>query len=275
MVTMFMFYSGYGIYESIKKNKKDYIKRIPKKRILITLIHFDVAVLTFAIVNYFTGHQNTFFEILSAMTGWGGIGNSNWYIFAILCLYLGTYISFQLFDKNNKKALIANWAITILTMITIAAFRTKANAYCYNTLLCYPLGMTWSFYKEKINSFLFNNKKYLFVLVPSIIFFLGIKRLEHVNTIYFIISSTLFVIIVLLLTMKVNLTSKILKWFGDNLFWIYILQRIPMLILSRLGYQNTHAYRFAAIAFVTTILLSVIYHWLFKRVDKLILKEQN
>ena len=42
MVTMFLFYSGYGVFESIKKKKEKYINTIPKRRFLKTLINFAI-----------------------------------------------------------------------------------------------------------------------------------------------------------------------------------------------------------------------------------------
>ena len=92
MVTMFLFYSGYGIYESIKKKKNNYINNIPIKRILITLLNFDIAVLIYAVINQLIGNSKSIQEILLAFTGWISIGNDCWYIFAILLLYLSTYI---------------------------------------------------------------------------------------------------------------------------------------------------------------------------------------
>ena len=74
--------------------------------------------------------------------------------------------------------------------------------------------------------------------------------------------------------MKVNIKNPILKWFGDNLFWIYILQRLPMLVLSRMGYAVTHAYRFAIICFVVTIVLTIIYKKIFEVIDKKIFEKQ-
>ena len=47
MVTMFLFYSGYGVYESIKNKGKQYVNSMPKKRILNTLINFDLSVLLY------------------------------------------------------------------------------------------------------------------------------------------------------------------------------------------------------------------------------------
>lgn len=163
IVTTFLFYSGYGIYESIKKRKKDYIKTIPKKRILKVFLQFAIAVISYAILNHFLGHGNNIKDILIALTGWESIGNSNWYILAILLLYLSTYISFSIIDDNNKKAILLNTIITILIMVCIGAFKGPENDYYYNTLLCYPLGMMYSYYKNKINKYFQINNKYIMI----------------------------------------------------------------------------------------------------------------
>lgn len=272
MVTMFLFYSGYGIYESIKKKKEKYINSIPVKRVLITLLNFDVAVLLFAIANYLIGNPKSMSQILLALTGWGGLGNSNWYIFAILLLYLSTYISFKIFDKEPKKAILANWFLTILIMIIISVYRGPGYEYCYNTLICYPLGLTYSLYKDEINKIIFDNKKYIILFLTTLVCFLLFKKAGNINTIYYSILSILFVLCVLLITVKVNLNSPLLKWCGENLFWLYILQRLPMLVLSNLGYSN-HAYRFALISFVITIVLSYIFSKLFSKIDNYIIKK--
>ena len=271
MVTLFLFYSGYGIYESIKKKKSKYINSIPKKRFLKTLIHFDIAVITFALINILTGWQNySIKEILSALIGWGTVGNSNWYIFAILCLYLSTFASFKIIEKDNKKALFLNWILTILIMVSIAAFRGPNMAYCYNTLLCYPLGMTYSYYKDKIDKIIFNNQKYILVSIITILAFIATKKFEAINVIWYSATSILFTLAIVLITVKINLKSKILVWCGKNLFWLYILQRIPMMILSKIGYAENNAYRFALICIVATIILTIIYSKVIESIEKII-----
>ena len=47
IVAMFLFYSGYGIMESIKSKSFGYVKKIPIRRILKTLINFDIIVLLY------------------------------------------------------------------------------------------------------------------------------------------------------------------------------------------------------------------------------------
>ena len=52
IVAMFLFYSGYGIMESIKKKGENYISSIPSKRLLTVLLNFDVAVLIYICICY-------------------------------------------------------------------------------------------------------------------------------------------------------------------------------------------------------------------------------
>ena len=52
IVVMFLFYSGFGVMESICKKKMDYVHSMPKRRILTTLLNFDIAIFFFFILNY-------------------------------------------------------------------------------------------------------------------------------------------------------------------------------------------------------------------------------
>ena len=54
VVVPFLFYSGYGIMESIKKKGMSYVKEIPKKRFLKVLVHFDIVVVAFILMKNIT-----------------------------------------------------------------------------------------------------------------------------------------------------------------------------------------------------------------------------
>lgn len=92
VVIMFLFYSGYGVMESIKKKGTNYINAIPKKRFAKTLINFDIAVIIFILLNLClsTLKNYTIPKVLLSFIGWESVGNSNWYIFAMLVMYLIT-----------------------------------------------------------------------------------------------------------------------------------------------------------------------------------------
>lgn len=93
MVTLFLFYSGYGVMESIKKKGDDYVRSMPKRRILTTLLNFDIAVLAFVALNLLLGNPMTLKQIALSLVCWDSVGNSNWYIFVILCCYLAAFIA--------------------------------------------------------------------------------------------------------------------------------------------------------------------------------------
>lgn len=93
VVVMFLFYSGYGVQESIRRKGIDYVKQMPKRRLLATLLNFDVAVFSFLLLDLALGINYKTSSFILAFTGWESIGNSNWYIFVILILYFMHYLS--------------------------------------------------------------------------------------------------------------------------------------------------------------------------------------
>ena len=137
IVTMFLFYSGYGILESINK-KSNYIDNMPVKRILKTLLDFDIAVIIFLIVQILLGKEYGIKKIVLSLIGWDGIGNSNWFIFSILITYIFTYVAFSVYKNNILKSIVA---VSLLTIIFIGFMRIYRESYWYNTTFCYVIGM--------------------------------------------------------------------------------------------------------------------------------------
>ena len=259
MVTMFLFYFGYGVYESIKKKKKKYINNIPKKRILKTLINFDICVLMYLILDLIFNKELSVSKFLLSLIAWENIGNSNWYILAILGLYLVTYITFKIVNYEDKKGLIL---IILLTLIFHLFLSKYKQSYYYDTLFCYPFGIIYSYYKDKINGILCDNKKYLVLFITTILSIVILNNYRS-NLICFHILSIVFVLGILLFTFKIKINNNILKWFGENLFWIYMLQRIPMIIFNELGYAS-HRYKYLIISFIFTIVLTIFVNFITK-----------
>ena len=52
-----------------------------------------------------------------------------------------------------------------------------------------------------------------------------------------------------------------LHWFGKHLFWVYVLQRLPMLALRELGMADAAPYVYALTCFAATVGLA----WLMAR----------
>ena len=262
VVTMFLFYSGFGIMESIKNMGMEYVDKIPVKRILNVLLQFDSAVLLFAVYRLMTGTHYGVKKMIQSLVGWESIGNSNWYIFCVLCLYVFTYISFVVFRNNHIKAV---FGVFVLTILYIAVLHNEGKLRCwYDTILCYTLGMIFSLYRYKIEAVINESRK-------TWLFFLGIFMVGHYMAFYYRNDNAIlyevwvfcFVAAIVTFTMRYVFDSAILRWGGDHLFGLYILQRLPMMILK--PYMLTaHAsvlqkYMYVAVCFAATIVMVVMY----------------
>lgn len=92
IVAAYFFYSGFGIAESARL-KAGYTRGFFKKRFLKTLLHFDLAVLLFLIVQTVTGNHFGARQYLLCWIGWENLGNSSWFIFAILFILALTAVT--------------------------------------------------------------------------------------------------------------------------------------------------------------------------------------
>lgn len=270
VVIMFLFYSGYGVMESIKKKGTNYINAIPKKRFAKTLVNFDIAVIIFILLNLClsTLKNYTIPKVLLSFIGWESVGNSNWYIFAMLVMYLITFVAFKL--SKNKHSNAAK-IVTILTVIYIALLALVGkDAWWFDTVLLYPLGIWYSIGKDNIERFI--KKKPVNYYLLFILCF-GVFVVSHLQLLYIFlyeISQVALCALIVMVTMKVDIHNKILEFLGRNLFEIYILMRIPMIIL--LHFDVTNTYLFVAISFAVTLLIAALFKKVLNIVDKALLK---
>lgn len=234
MVTMFLFYSGFGVMESIRKKGIDYVRKMPWDRIARTWFNFSIAVLLFTGLALIRHVSFPLSQFLLSLTGWESMGNSNWYIFVILCLYLITYGVFRLLPSMGETRKI--WLVTLLTGLGVFFLQhwQIKPVHWYDTALCYPLGMLYSQYRGSVEKLLTRNRllwagALAGALLVCRFFYL---RYSDLNSILLNLS---FTGMTLLVTMKISSCNPWLRWCGKHLFPLYILQRIPMIILTDLG----------------------------------------
>lgn len=254
LVVAFLFYSGFGIMESIKRKGRSYIDDMPRKRILNTLLNFDVAVLIFLIIDLIFGVNLKPNTILLAFTGWTSIGNSNWYIFIILVCYFCTWIGFKL-GKN--------WiAFFLLATAYIIIGKTKSNyVWWYNTFFSFAAGLLYSQYKTQIEKLV--QQRYWIILPICLFAFLAIYAFKFSffglkNN----LSSILFALSIVIVSMKIRVGNKALIWCGTKLFPLYIYQRIPMIILSKFdggAFISRHPFAYVWTCLLITIAIAILY----------------
>lgn len=254
MVVMFLFYSGYGVMESIRNKGDVYVKAIPIKRVLSTLANYAIAVTVFLVMNKLLGINYSFKQYILSLVAWESIGQSNWYIFAILFCYISTYISFSVFRKV-RSAFYANCLLILLYIVVLYQFKEE---WWYNTIPAYAAGMFVSINRDKILSLL--NRLYPVCLIVLILAFILCFHFRSMTIIYLVLS-IVFALLMLTITYRYVIKSHVLGWCGKNLFQLYIYQRLPMVALSTLFPQivrlHTYLYVFACLAITLLIAATV------------------
>lgn len=277
VVAMFLFYSGYGMMESMKKKQFGYVKSIAVKRFPNLLLNYDLAVLLFFVLGYIIGEPQTVKSLLVALTAWNGIGNSSWYIFAILAMYVATMIAFLPKKLSESKAVefVSLIVLTALGIELVWALKEVGKpSFFYNTIILFPLGFWYSYFKNTIEKVLMKNDViYSVFLALAVVAYIFAYLHRWDRLIAYEVWAVLFCVIIVMLTMKISLQNEVLKFLGKHIFSIYIIQRIPMILLDYYGVSDRHKYIFLIASFALTVAMALIFDFVTGKISSAIWKK--
>lgn len=254
MVAPFLFFSGYGVMQSIK-HKGGYVAKMPIHRMLNTLLNFDIAVLIFIVADVFLGRPLNCKQIALSFICLDSVGNSNWYIFVILLCYATTWLS-AMISKRFAPEVVG--LLCSLEVITLSFF---FPSWWYDTLLCFAFGMLYSKYKDKID--LMRNK-YYWVAISCVALLLGPLMIRCPGICGFgaNLKAIAFLGLIVCVMMRIPIGNTALSWFGQRLFPLYIYQRLPMIIFFTLDPGGFACWRmpiYLVLCFAVTILFAALY----------------
>lgn len=256
VVVMFLFYSGYGVMENVRTRGRTYVSVMPRRRILKTLLNFDVAVILFALLDLLIGRPIGFRQFLLSLPGWESVGNSNWYIFTILVCYSCAFIAFRAI-RNLKFA--AFFLLVLLGLFAVGMSFVK-ETWWYDTVLAFSAGVFVSLGRDRILAFV--ERRYFLMLTTCglavvTLHALPIAAMGAVAN----VEAVLFAMLVMMLTMKIRTGNRILGWCGKSLFFIYIYQRLVMLPMAFLAPDFVRAYpaAFVLIGLMGTVVFVAAY----------------
>lgn len=270
MVTMFLFYSGYGIMQSIKHKGETYIKGFLRHRALPVYSRFFVSVVLFLIVDGalgLLGKTYSLVDCLLAFTAWTSIGNSTWFMFCTFALYAFVFLSFRPLIKKDAKIPLCILTVLTLGYILVFSLFVQKGAWWYNTILCFPFGMWFSYYLEQIDKLLQKTKSYLLLLVTAGVAFVGFYFLQdRIPYGYgYCLLALAFTALVLLLTVRIKFGNKILDFFGSHVFSIYMLQRLTYILFQDV---ISNPYLFFIVCFALTIVIAVAFDFVYDKTAK-------
>jgi len=265
MVAMFLFYSGYGVMEALQHRPR-YLDTFLNRRFFSSWFHFALGLIPFLIMNLTMGFSYPLRSYILCWTGWESIGNSNWYIFDILVLYLLTWVVFRLGGKLSfRQKTTMMFLVSGLFVLILKA--TKQGTYWYNTVLCFPLGMLISLNKEKMEKVLLKPQRWLLASSATAILFFGSYFVN--NFIFYTFNTWCFCLAIVFLSMCMRVGNPALDWCGRHLFPLYILQRIPMKALSN-AVPNISPILLTALSLGLTLALAAGFQRLTFKVDHLL-----
>ena len=267
IVAMFFFYSGYGIYESVKAKGHAYVLGFPRNRLLKTWVHFAASILIYYVYSIIMGIHYPLKRVLLSFVGWDSIGNSNWFMFVTFSLYILTFVGLCLVKNYHKKTGLL--IVTVLSICLLAMLYYTQSEWWWNTILCYPLGMWYSRYHFRFEDKVFSFKNFLVAFSSTFVIFIVTYYIHHYVILFtYILSSMCFSMMVILLTMKIKVQNRVFAFLGQHVFSIYILQRLVLSIMSGISINR---YLSFIMSLIITIGVSVLFDKALSYMDKLIL----
>ena len=275
VVVPFLFFSGYGLRVSIAKKGRPYLRKLPRQRILRIYLHALVIITLFLAVMLFLGDRYTAGELLAGYLLWGSFGNSTWYIFCILLLYLFTWFSFSLFKQTGA-------ALGSCLLLTLAYFLiiSRLNAsWWYDTVFVFCFGLVFPELLPLLRRF---TERHLLpwlgsvALLAAAVLFLtygtsGLEGLAYAAKEN--LRAILVMLLLILLLERLEFGNRLLDWVGKHVFGFYLLQRLPMILLKHFGVNQLSAALFVSVSVLGTVLLVVLFDSVFRRMDRLVFRD--
>ena len=258
VVSLFFFYFGFEIYQSIKNKGNKYVKTLPVKT-LILFIKSQLILLIFLVFNLFLRNKITLKQFFLSIIFKENIGNSDWFVFNILSYYLLSFLCF-IFIKNKNYNFIGIFLITII----ICLFSYFEYNYYYNKKIFtvensipFILGFYYSLlYKETDKIIMKNDINYFLILFFFMFLYFSFYSYRYEDMLTYLNINGLFSLIVIIVTMKVRFDNEFLRLLNSHSFSIYLLQRTIMMTVYKKNYFNNHEFIGFFIQFVFILLIS-------------------
>ena len=278
-VDMFLFYSGIGIYYSLKKNSN--YKTFYKKRILRILPTVTPIIIVGSFLLYYYrndfGLKEFYYQItfLNFFKCSGNYLGFLWYIPAIIVFYAISPMLFKFIDKDKTSY---NEMILLIGCMLLILITLPSNLFTYiNSISRLPIYIIGLAYGKKIYEKKEINKNYFIALIIlSIIAIFIVRYLENhssmfttsgVNICWIPVTITISILLSFIINQKENMIIlRFLTIIGKSTLAIYVFHEMLQYIINAIVYYYhinnfllTNNYSFSLIVGIITILLSIIW----------------
>ena len=253
----FFFLSGYGLSFSYDKKGESYFDNFLRSKLLFLYTVNIMFIVIYSVRDIVIYNAFSLPLLIKSFFIGGTVIDKGWYIEVQCLLYLLFYLSYKFFKDKKKGTAV----LTILTSVYILLCALlKLSTTWYETALCFSAGCAYAFFgKDKKVNTLFALP--VLVLFLFTLYFGNAKILPEALRISLkILSSLIFVCIIIVITKNINLKLKTLSFIGKNSLLIYLTQGLFLKLFSEtVMIENDLVYTLAVIGGVAII--SFILHY--------------
>lgn len=258
-VAMFLFCSGYGLYKSYI-TKENYLHGFITKRIIPLIIIFFSSGWIFLIARILMHEKINGRELFFYIIGWSMPNQYAWFVIAMPLFYLIFYLSFRFIKTDYMRisgVIIGIFAYTFLGTCIDHNDYWMRGEWWYNCVHLFWVGILFAKYDIKIISSL--KKRYIAWVIAAVVgviffFFLsefakGVvsyygeynRSLSHTQVVVNrwiclftqMIASFMFVLVVLLFSLKYRLGNKLLGFMGKITLEFYLIHGLVLELFAR------------------------------------------
>lgn len=270
-VSVFFFYSGYGLMYSVNSKGEGYLGGFLKKRVLPIYVIYLFLTLLSCGATLLTGIKLTLTMVVNAVFLIDTLVTYGWYLQAIIIFYLVFYFAFVLFKQNSARLTVIS---AFVVGYMIALHINDAAPATYISSLSFLLGIFWSLNTEHIDKLLKNRKMIislwcgLFSIFALLLLVSMFKSDKNIRWPLRMIVSPLFVTVLLpavqLITQKCAglINNRVTTLLGTISLEIYVCQGYFFDIFESGVLQIENRYVYIVMVAVCTVLMAIpLYHF--------------
>ena len=260
IVGVFFFISAYGL--QCKRETGNIALKGFWKRLFKLLLPLTVPIILYVNLLIFKG-SNAELIVEENLRNYQLILPFTWFIIVLIIFYAFFYLI------SSIKRITNNWFfITLLISVCVFSVANfllfRDSAYTNFSSLCFPAGVLYCQHETKIKGFL--TKKYNYIICFVVLFATGL--IDHVH---YLLPFTILIwsIVIIMLSTLFNVSSnRVLNFFSDISYEVYICQGITFLFIPQ-HFDKYNPIVHIALTIILTIVIATLCHfatWYLKRI---------
>lgn len=257
IVSFFLFMSGYGLMKSYNKTQEINLKHFFCNRVFRVFIPYFIVILVFFAYSYISSDFSVniveFFKNIILAKKIGPL----WYMTTITVIYFIFPFIFKFFKKN-----VGIYLFGILTLIyLIVGIIVNIPANWLSSIIGFFLGILYADQEKNINKILENYNisvvsiAFIILFIMRLLISMFITDCEVLHLPYRNILDILFILIIIMISSRIEFKSKFILFFGKISYEIYIIHPFLIYLYSENIRVNS---LYCLIVFVFTIFLSLL-----------------